>query len=303
MLVLQHGGGVSGFGARNALIPATRSAVVVMANADWSGGVLDTIQEAVLAKMMPAADAPTVAGPPAREAALEHAAADPIRHGRSLAARRRIQRVPHAGSGWRRCRSRWWTPARSARSKPGPISERGGMEVSTLRLLRGHDADQHADVSHARRQDRGVPVQPPMTDTARRILLGILLLGVAGVSAELLLLGHDEDVYQLIPLALALRGRADERWVDAAAECRRHPAVPGRDGAVHLSGAVGMCLHFRANIEFQLEMDPSLTRHGLFRKAIVAKTPPALAPGAMMQLGLIGLAYTFRHPALLPREG
>jgi hypothetical protein len=26
--------------------------------------------------------------------------------------------------------------------------------------------------------------------------------------------------------------------------------------------------------------------------------PPLLAPGVMMQLGLIGLAYTYKHPAL-----
>jgi len=29
---------------------------------------------------------------------------------------------------------------------------------------------------------------------------------------------------------------------------------------------------------------------------MTAKTPPALAPGAMIQLGLLGLVYTYRHP-------
>ena len=42
-----------------------------MANADWAGGVLDAIETAVLAKLMPTADAPTVAGPAAREMALD----------------------------------------------------------------------------------------------------------------------------------------------------------------------------------------------------------------------------------------
>lgn len=42
-----------------------------------------------------------------------------------------------------------------------------------------------------------------MSDAVRRILLAILLLGVAGIFAELLLLGHDEDAYQWIPIALA----------------------------------------------------------------------------------------------------
>ena len=55
-------------------------------------------------------------------------------------------------------------------------------------------------------------------------------------------------------------------------------------------------LHFQVNMEFQLEMDPSLKGLDLYRKAILAKAPPALAPGAMIQLGLVGLAYTFRGP-------
>lgn len=138
-----------------------------------------------------------------------------------------------------------------------------------------------------------------MTDAARRILLAILLLGLAGISAELLLLNHIEDVYQLIPVVLS--GAA----VLAAALVALRPSA----GAVRLfqavmtllllSGAIGVWLHFQVTTEFQLEMDPTLAGWALFRKAIVAKAPPALAPGAMTQLGLIGLAYTFRHPALL----
>jgi hypothetical protein len=59
-----------------------------------------------------------------------------------------------------------------------------------------------------------------------------------------------------------------------------------------------MYLHLQANMEFQLELDATLSGWSLLKKSIVAKAPPALAPGAMMQLGLIGLAYTFKHPAL-----
>ncbi len=135
-LVLQHGGAVSGFGARNAMVPSSRSAVVVMANADWAGGVLDTIESAVLAKLMPVADAPTVSGPPAREVALD------------LLAQIRKGEVNRALLGDEY--SAFLTPARlSVMSKslvdagevrdvqPGAIRERGGMEVSTLSLVVG----------------------------------------------------------------------------------------------------------------------------------------------------------------------
>ena len=136
-----------------------------------------------------------------------------------------------------------------------------------------------------------------MSDSLRRFLLAIFLLGMAGISAELLLMGHYEDFYQQIPLGLAALSVAAVGGV---------VLKPGR-ATVNLfrlimallivSGAIGAVLHFQVNMEFQLEMDPSLQGVNLYRKAILAKTPPALAPGAMIQLGLIGLAYTFRHLA------
>lgn len=139
-----------------------------------------------------------------------------------------------------------------------------------------------------------------MSDAARRLLLTILLLGIVGISLELWLMAHTEDFYQLIPLWLA--GAA----IVAAPLVALRPSI----GTIRLfravmvlfllSGVVGMVLHFQVNLEFQTEMDPALAGMALLRKAILAKTPPALAPGAMIQLGLIGLAYTFRHPALVP---
>jgi len=41
-------------------------------------------------------------------------------------------------------------------------------------------------------------------------------------------------------------------------------------------------------------MDPSLEGWALFVKVIRAKAPPALAPAAMIQIGLLGLLYTYR---------
>ena len=137
-----------------------------------------------------------------------------------------------------------------------------------------------------------------MSDAARRVLLAILILGIAGISVELLLLAHTEDLYQLIPLLLAALG------VIAGASVVLRPSIAtvrlfqGVMLLFLISGVVGMYLHFEVNREFQREMDPALTGMALYRKAILAKTPPALAPGAMIQLGLIGLAYTFRHPAI-----
>ncbi|MGE3491160.1 MAG: hypothetical protein AB7N29_14225 [Vicinamibacterales bacterium] len=137
-----------------------------------------------------------------------------------------------------------------------------------------------------------------MSDTARRLLLGIFLIGAAGIATELWLLGHYEDLDQFIPLGLAALGSI----AVVAAALKPSPFTVRLLQAAMLlmvlSGFVGVWFHYQATTEFQLEMDPSLRGWALFAKAIVAKAPPALAPGAMIQLGLIGLAYTFRHPAL-----
>ncbi|HEX5606857.1 MAG TPA: hypothetical protein VFY96_10100 [Candidatus Binatia bacterium] len=68
-------------------------------------------------------------------------------------------------------------------------------------------------------------------------------------------------------------------------------------GLFLLAGLAGIALHFQSSMEFRLETNPSLNGWALFWAAISAKTPPALAPGAMVQLGLLGLVYTYRYPS------
>ena len=137
-----------------------------------------------------------------------------------------------------------------------------------------------------------------MSDPARRFLLGILWLGIAGTLAELLLLAHYEEASQWIPIALLaitllLSGVVALRPTHGSIRLLQAVMV-----LMIIAGGVGMYLHLHANMEFQLEMDSTLKGFALLRKSMVAKAPPALAPGVMTQLGLIGLAYTFKHPAL-----
>jgi hypothetical protein len=74
-------------------------------------------------------------------------------------------------------------------------------------------------------------------------------------------------------------------------------------GLFIVAGVAGMILHYQGNLEFQLEMDPTQSSWTLLTKVLRAKSPPPLAPGLMAQLGLLGLLYTYRHPALSgPRD-
>jgi hypothetical protein len=63
------------------------------------------------------------------------------------------------------------------------------------------------------------------------------------------------------------------------------------------AGVAGLVLHAKGNLEWALERDESLRGWPLIWKILRGATP-LLAPGAMAQLGLLGLVFTYRHPAL-----
>lgn len=127
----------------------------------------------------------------------------------------------------------------------------------------------------------------------RRILLCILLIGLTGMGTELLFLQHDEEAIQLIPLVLIALAFAAIAWHAARGSSASLGMLQVTMVLFVAAGLLGMYLHYQANVEFQREVDPSITGRALFWKAMMAKTPPALAPGSMSQLGLIGLAYAY----------
>jgi hypothetical protein len=130
--------------------------------------------------------------------------------------------------------------------------------------------------------------------TLRRLLFAILLFGLVGTATELVLIGHDEDGWQMIPLfviALAVLASAAIAVTGA-----RAPALWLFRGVMVLlivSGGLGAVLHYRANMEFKLDVDPSLSGWALFSSVVGATAPPALAPGNMVLLGLLGLACAY----------
>lgn len=138
--------------------------------------------------------------------------------------------------------------------------------------------------------------------TIRRVILGLVVLGTVGTSVELLLIGHNEATNQLIPLVLAGLALVVLAWVALS------PGVVSLRVLQFVmllyigAAVVGIALHFQANAEFQREIDPASGGWDLFWTVVEATAPPALAPGILAQLGLLGLVYTYRHPALRESE-
>lgn len=128
----------------------------------------------------------------------------------------------------------------------------------------------------------------------RRWLIAALVLGLLGTIAELLLLEHYEERWQMAPLVLIAAALVALAWNAARPSARSVRAFQAIMGLFVLAGVVGVWLHLRGAAEFQREMDPSQPRWTVFVKAMRAKAPPVLAPGIMIQLGLIGLVSSYR---------
>ena len=130
----------------------------------------------------------------------------------------------------------------------------------------------------------------------RRFLLTLFVVGVVVTGAELLLLEHTES-WQITPLALLATSLIVLSWHGLQKSKTSMKAFQGTMLLFILAGIAGIAFHYNGNVEFELEMYPSLSGAELFAKAVHGAFP-ALAPSAMIYLGLVGLAFTFRHPLL-----
>jgi len=131
----------------------------------------------------------------------------------------------------------------------------------------------------------------------RQLLLGLVFIGIVGLEVELALLRHADSLTQWIPHVALMIGIIST----AAVYFRPGPPMIRTFQVAMLiflvAGLLGLYLHFRGNVEFALERDPSLRGARLIWKALRGATP-ALAPGSLAQLALLGLLYTYQHPAL-----
>jgi D-alanyl-D-alanine carboxypeptidase len=131
--ILSHGGAVSGFRATNILVPRTKSAVVVLINDEQSDPAIAQAIVGLLIKPETPPDIPKVAGPPPRDAALDFfrqmqaGELDRSKLGEEFSVYLTDDRVKAA------------SPRLKALGEPTKAevlstSERGGMEVASIRL-------------------------------------------------------------------------------------------------------------------------------------------------------------------------
>jgi len=112
---------------------------------------------------------------------------------------------------------------------------------------------------------------------------------------ELLLIEHTESRIQWIPILCLFAGLASSVWLALRPGRSALRAFQLVMAGLVVSGLAGLYFHYAGNVEFALERNSALSGPSLIWKALRGATP-ALAPGALAQLGLLGLAYSYSHP-------
>jgi len=133
--------------------------------------------------------------------------------------------------------------------------------------------------------------------TVRQLLLALVVIGIVGLEVELALLRHAESFSQWIPHVALFLGLLTTAAVYFRPGPRTLRLFQTMMIVFLVVGALGVYFHLNGNVEFAQERDPSLSGVRLLWKALRGASP-ALAPGALAQLGLLGLLYGYKPPAL-----
>jgi hypothetical protein len=142
----------------------------------------------------------------------------------------------------------------------------------------------------------GSSTEPATLAFIRTFLLASLFLGILGTVGELILLRHVDSPAQWIPVVLLAMAVPLLLWHGAAPGPITVRLVRALMSVFILAGIVGVGLHYDGNVEFERELRPKDTGVTFLRHTLAGATP-VLAPGAMVLLGLLGIAHAYRHPA------
>ena len=130
----------------------------------------------------------------------------------------------------------------------------------------------------------------------RRLILALLAFGLTATVVDLFGLKHYEETWQIVPIGFIFLTLLVVLWHALTGSSASLTGLKVLMPLLILVGMTGVVLHLQGSMEFQLEANPDLGGWALLKKLLAAKAPPALAPGIMVQLGLLGSIYGYKHP-------
>ena len=131
----------------------------------------------------------------------------------------------------------------------------------------------------------------------RKFLLLLTVSLFAGALVELWLVGHTEDVLQLVPFVLSVVGIVVSLLVFFWPSTGTIQVMRIWMAVVVLGTFLGFYLHIEGNVMFHREVDPNATTSQLVWEGLGGGNP-LLAPGILAVAGLLAVAatYRYRHP-------
>ena len=142
-------------------------------------------------------------------------------------------------------------------------------------------------------------ITDPIDRRLRGFLLALAALAFVTTLLELWLENHFKEPLQLVPWAVCVAGLA--ALAGLALRPGRATLLAAR--AVMLvaiaGGALGVIVHLKENISFQLDIHPGLAVTDVLGAALKGAAP-LLAPGSLAFAALVALAATYQHPLVRP---
>ena len=128
----------------------------------------------------------------------------------------------------------------------------------------------------------------------RRFLLLLTISLFAGALVELWLVGHTEDVIQLVPFVLSVVGIVVSLLVLCRPASGTIQVMRIWMAVVVLGTLLGVYFHIEGNVLFHREVDPNATTSQLVWEGLGGGNP-LLAPGILAIAALLAVAATYRY--------
>ena len=109
------------------------------------------------------------------------------------------------------------------------------------------------------------------------------------------LLEHYEEWRQWLPLLLIGTSTPVAAWLLARPSPTAVHTFLAINAIMLVVGGLGIWFHLSGNLEFELELNSELSGGSLIWESLRGATP-VLAPGALAQLGLLGILTAWKHP-------
>ncbi len=143
--------------------------------------------------------------------------------------------------------------------------------------------------------------EPHTAFVLRHVALALALLAALLTPVELVFAKHYAQPTMLIPFALVLLSVVGILGVLLNPSRQTLRLFRWVMGLLFIGSAIGVFFHLRGNLAVARDIDPTLSGLKLLWEVLTGAAP-ALAPGLLAQVGLLGLAYTYQHPGLDQRK-